>query len=98
WPLVIGTTLYTAASIGCALAPNLTTLSLMRFLAAIGGSASMVVPRAVVRDLADGHAAAQMMSQLILVMGVAPILAPTLGGFVDTTLGWQAIFWLAAIY
>ena len=97
-PLVIGTALYTAASIGCALAPNLTILSLMRFIAAIGGSASMVVPRAVVRDLADGHAAAQMMSQLILVMGVAPILAPTLGGFVDTTLGWQAIFWLAAIY
>ncbi|HVY14686.1 MAG TPA: multidrug effflux MFS transporter [Rhodopila sp.] len=97
-PLVIGTALYTAASIGCALAPNLTILSLMRFLAAIGGSASTVVPRAVVRDLSDGHAAARMMSQLILVMGVAPILAPTLGGFVDTTLGWQAIFWLAAIY
>jgi DHA1 family bicyclomycin/chloramphenicol resistance-like MFS transporter len=97
-PLVVGTALYTTASIGCALAPNLTILSLMRFIAAIGGSASMVVPRAVVRDLADGHAAARMMSQLILVMGVAPILAPTLGGLVQTTLGWQAIFWLAAFY
>jgi DHA1 family bicyclomycin/chloramphenicol resistance-like MFS transporter len=70
----------------------------MRFLAAIGGSASMVIPRAIVRDLSDGHGAARMMSQLMLVMGVAPILAPTLGGVVLATLGWQAIFWLVAAY
>jgi DHA1 family bicyclomycin/chloramphenicol resistance-like MFS transporter len=97
-PLVGGTALYTLASVGCALAPNLTVLALMRFLAAVGGSASMVIPRAVVRDLSDGHAAARMMSQLMLVMGVAPILAPTLGGVVLAHLGWQAIFWLVAAY
>jgi DHA1 family bicyclomycin/chloramphenicol resistance-like MFS transporter len=97
-PLIIGTGLYTAASVGCALAPDLTTLSVMRFLAAVGGSASMVIPRAIVRDLSDGHAAARMMSQLMLVMGVAPILAPTFGGFVLASLGWQAIFWFAAVY
>ena len=97
-PLIGGTLLYTAASVGCALAPDLTVLSLMRFLAAVGGSASMVIPRAVVRDLSDGHAAARMMSQLMLVMGVAPILAPTLGGFVLEHLGWQAIFWIVAAY
>jgi DHA1 family bicyclomycin/chloramphenicol resistance-like MFS transporter len=97
-PLIAGTALYTVASVGCALAPDLTVLSLMRLLAAIGGSASMVIPRAIVRDLSDGHAAARMMSQLMLVMGVAPILAPTLGGFVLATLGWQAIFWLVAVY
>src|SRR5579859_2800345 len=87
-PLIVGTGLFTVASIGCALAPDLATLSAMRLLAAIGGSASMVVPRAIVRDLSDGHAAARMMSRLVLVMGVAPILAPTLGGFVLATLGW----------
>ena len=97
-PLMVGTGLYTLASVGCALAPDLTILSAMRLLAALGGSAGMVIPRAMVRDLSDGHAAARIMSQLMLVMGVAPILAPTLGGFVLATLGWQAIFWLAAGY
>jgi DHA1 family bicyclomycin/chloramphenicol resistance-like MFS transporter len=97
-PLIGGIALYTAASVGCALAPSLTTLAVMRLLAAIGGSASIVIPRAIVRDLSDGHAAARMMGQLMIVMGVAPILAPTLGGFVLEHLGWQAIFWLVAAY
>lgn len=97
-PLLAGTALYTLASAGCALAPDLFTLALMRALAAFGGSASMVIPRAVVRDLADGHEAARLMSRLFLVMGAAPILAPTLGGFVLRFAGWHAIFWIAAIY
>jgi DHA1 family bicyclomycin/chloramphenicol resistance-like MFS transporter len=97
-PLLGGIALFTAASVGCALAPDLLTLALMRMLAAIGGSAGMVIPRAIVRDLSDGHAAARMLGQLMLVMGVAPILAPTLGGFVLEHLGWQAIFWLVAAY
>jgi DHA1 family bicyclomycin/chloramphenicol resistance-like MFS transporter len=98
WPLIGGTALYTLASAGCALAPDLLTLSLMRLLAALGGSAGMVVPRAIVRDLADGHAAARLMSRLMLVMGAAPILAPTLGGLVLKVADWHAIFWLATVY
>jgi DHA1 family bicyclomycin/chloramphenicol resistance-like MFS transporter len=70
----------------------------MRFLAAIGGSASMVIPRAIVRDLADGHEAARLMSRLMLVMGAAPILAPTLGGLVLGVTSWHAIFWIAVVY
>ena len=97
-PLLVATMLYTLASAGCALAPNLFTLSAMRFLAGFGGSASMVIPRAVVRDLADGHEAARLMSRLILVMGAAPILAPTLGGLVLTVSTWRAIFWIATAY
>jgi DHA1 family bicyclomycin/chloramphenicol resistance-like MFS transporter len=97
-PLIGGIAVYTAASVGCALAPDLTTLAVMRFVAAVGGSAGMVIPRAIVRDLSDGHAAARMMGQLMLVMGVAPILAPTLGGVVMDHLGWQAIFWIVAAY
>jgi DHA1 family bicyclomycin/chloramphenicol resistance-like MFS transporter len=97
-PLLGGIALYTAASVGCALAPDLATLASMRLLAALGGSASMVIPRAIVRDLSDGHAAARMIGQLTLVMGVAPILAPTLGGIVMDHLGWQAIFWIVAAY
>src|SRR5579875_3911757 len=95
WPLLVGTGIYTVASAGCALSPDLWTLSVWRAIAAFGGSASMVIPRAVVRDLADGHAAARLMSQLLLVMGVAPILAPTLGGAVLGFASWHAIFWIA---
>jgi DHA1 family bicyclomycin/chloramphenicol resistance-like MFS transporter len=97
-PLVVGTVIYTLASVGCAVAPDLFTLSLMRLVAALGGSASMVITRAIVRDLTDGHAAARMMSKLMLVMGAAPILAPTLGGLVLAFAGWQAIFWICALY
>jgi DHA1 family bicyclomycin/chloramphenicol resistance-like MFS transporter len=97
-PLMAGLAVFTLASIGCALAPSLSFLSIMRAVAAFGGSASMVIPRAVVRDLADGHAAARLMSQLMLVMGVAPILAPTLGGAVLSVASWHVIFWFGAFY
>jgi DHA1 family bicyclomycin/chloramphenicol resistance-like MFS transporter len=96
WPLLAGSVLYTLASAGCALAPDLTTLALVRALAAFGGSAGMVIPRAVIRDFADGNAAARLMSRLILVMGAAPILAPTLGGLTLTLFSWRAIFWFGA--
>lgn len=97
-PLILGTLVYALANAGCALAPDLLTLSVLRFVAACGGSASMVIPRAIVRDLSDGHAAARLMSRLMLVMGVAPILAPTLGGLVLGVAPWHAIFWLTAVY
>ena len=97
-PLLAGTTLYTLASIGCALAPTLFWLAAFRLAAAFGGSASMVIPRAIVRDLADGHDAARLMSRLMLVMGAAPILAPSLGGLVLAWGNWQAIFWIIALY
>ena len=58
----------------------------------------MVIPRAIVRDLADGHDAARLMSRLILVMGAAPILAPTLGGLVLGFGSWRTIFWIATAY
>lgn len=97
-PLIVGTAIYTLASVGCALSPNLLTLSIMRFVAGFSGSASMVIPRAVVRDLTDGHDAARLMSRLILVMGAAPILAPTMGGLVLSVGSWRLIFWFGAVY
>ena len=101
-PLIAGTLLYTIASAGCALAPNLATLATLRFISAFGASASMVIPRAIIRDLADGHAAAHLMSRLMLVMGAAPILAPTLGGLIlgvaPPAYGWHAIFWFTTTY
>jgi DHA1 family bicyclomycin/chloramphenicol resistance-like MFS transporter len=97
-PLIVATAVFALANVGCALATDLVTLSVMRFIAAIGGSASMVIPRAIVRDLAEGHAAARLMSRLILVSGVAPILAPSLGGLMLNYASWHWIFWFAAIY
>ena len=97
-PLVFGTIVYALANAGCALATDIGTLSVLRFVAAFGGSASMVIPRAIVRDLAEGHAAARMMSKLILVMGAAPILAPSLGGLVLGFSSWHAIFWITTAY
>jgi DHA1 family bicyclomycin/chloramphenicol resistance-like MFS transporter len=97
-PLIAGAALFTLASLGCALAPDLGTLTLCRFLQAVGGSASMVIPRAVVRDLADGLAAARMIARLILVMGAAPILAPSLGGLLLLLGDWRLIFWVLACY
>jgi DHA1 family bicyclomycin/chloramphenicol resistance-like MFS transporter len=73
-------------------------LTWLRAIAAFGGSASMVLPRAIVRDLADGHTAARLMSQLMLVMGVAPILAPTMGGLLLSVASWHVIFWFAAVH
>ncbi|HEY3846674.1 MAG TPA: multidrug effflux MFS transporter [Acetobacteraceae bacterium] len=97
-PLIFGTATFTVAAIGCALAPSLTWLAIFRALAAIGASAGMVVPRAMVRDLAQGHHAAVLMSRLMLVMGVAPILAPSIGGAVLTFAHWRVIFWILALY
>lgn len=97
-PLIVSTALYAVSCVGCALAPSILVLSVARFFSAIVASASMVIPRAVVRDLADGHEAAIMMSRLMLVMGAAPILAPSLGGAVLVFASWRWIFWITAGY
>ncbi len=97
-PLLAGLAIYTLASAGCALAPSLGVLTALRAIAAFGGSASMVLPRAVVRDLAEGQAASRMMSQLMLVMGAAPILAPGLGGAILGFANWHVIFWFATVH
>jgi DHA1 family bicyclomycin/chloramphenicol resistance-like MFS transporter len=97
-PLLVGTAIYTIASVGCALATDMGTLAVWRCVAAFGGAASAVIPRAMVRDLADGLAAARLMSKLMLVMGAAPILAPSLGGLLLGFGGWRTIFWVTAGY
>ncbi len=97
-PLIAGTAVYAVANFGCVFAPDLTAFSALRLVLAVGGSASMVIPRAIVRDLADGHAAARLMSRLMLVMGAAPILAPTLGGAVLAVTTWHGIFWINTAY
>ncbi|SHN07445.1 multidrug effflux MFS transporter [Phytopseudomonas punonensis] len=91
-PLLVGVSLFTLASLACALAPSLEWLIAARFVQALGGCAGMVISRAVVRDLCDPISSAKVFSQLMLVMGLAPILAPVAGGLLLNLFGWPAIF------
>ena len=95
-PLYVGLVVFALASIGCALTRSVEALIALRFLQALGGCAEMVVARAIVRDLFDVEDAARVFSSLMLVMGLAPILAPIAGGWVVLHLGWRALFWTLA--
>ncbi|MBS4095453.1 MAG: multidrug effflux MFS transporter [Sulfuricella sp.] len=91
-PLLVGLAIYVVASLACALAGSVAELVAWRFVEALGGCAGMVVVRAVVRDRCAAREAARAFSMLMLVMGVAPILAPMMGGWIVAGLGWRAVF------
>jgi DHA1 family bicyclomycin/chloramphenicol resistance-like MFS transporter len=96
--LYLGLGVFFVSSIGCARAATVETLVVFRFLQALGGCAPIVVPRAVVRDYFDQRGSVRMLSLLMLVMGLAPILAPLIGGQLLVRFGWRAVFWLLATY
>lgn len=96
--LFLGLGIFLVASIGCASATSVPMLVLFRLLQALGGCAPIVVPRAVVRDYFDQHGSVRMLSLLMLVMGLAPILAPLVGGQLLVHFGWRSVFWLLATY
>lgn len=91
-PLLFGLALFALASLGCAFATSVEALMFFRALQALGGAAGMVVPRAVVRDVYGVAGMAKAFARLILVMGLAPILAPLLGGWMLVALDWRSIF------
>lgn len=92
WPLLLGIGLFCLASLACALATTLEALIAARFVQALGGCAGMVAARTVVRDLCDPATSARVFSRLMLVMGLAPILAPLLGGLLLVRFGWSSLF------
>jgi DHA1 family bicyclomycin/chloramphenicol resistance-like MFS transporter len=96
--LYLGLVLFLVSSIACARATSVDVLIVFRFFQALGGCAPIVVPRAVVRDHFDQAGSVRMLSVLMLVMGLAPILAPLIGGQLLVHFGWRAVFWLHAIY
>lgn len=96
-PLLIGLTAHALMSVLCALAPSIAILSITRTLQGLAGAAVAVVAMAVVRDLFSGVKAAQLLSRLILVLGVAPILAPSLGSALLTVTSWKGIFVVLAV-
>lgn len=92
WPLLAGLAIYTLASIGCLLAGTIGHLQAWRGLQAVGGCAGVVIARAVVRDVFGPREGARALSSLLLVMGVAPIVAPIVGGWVLAVAGWRTVF------
>ena len=91
-PLYIGLCIYLIASLGCALAASVNALIMLRLLQALGGCVGMVAARAMVRDLFEVKENAKVFSMLMLVVAVSPIIAPTLGGYVTSVLGWRYVF------
>lgn len=91
-PLYFGLSLYAISSVACATSVSVEMLILFRFFQALGGCVGMVASRAMVRDLFDVKDNAKVFSTLMLVIAVSPIIAPTLGGFLTTYLGWRYIF------
>jgi DHA1 family bicyclomycin/chloramphenicol resistance-like MFS transporter len=96
-PLTFGLLLFAVGSVGCALAPDIQTLVVWRFIQGLGACAGMVVPRAVVRDLHTGPEAARLMALLTLVFSVSPILAPLFGSFLIEWSSWRAVFWAVTV-
>jgi DHA1 family bicyclomycin/chloramphenicol resistance-like MFS transporter len=97
-PLLAGVAVHILASVLCVIAPNLALLGTLRVLQGLGTAAAMVVAMAIVRDLFEGLAAAKLLSRLMLVMGAAPILAPTLGGIVLGWTSWRGVFVVLAAF
>jgi DHA1 family bicyclomycin/chloramphenicol resistance-like MFS transporter len=91
-PLVFSFSMYIVASLLCALAPSIAALTALRLVQGLAGGAGMVISQAVVRDLRTGPEAVRLQSSLMLIIGLAPILAPLLGGQLLTFTSWRGIF------
>jgi MFS transporter, DHA1 family, multidrug resistance protein len=96
-PLLAGIGLHVVASLLCIVAPSIAVLGVLRVFQGVGAASAAVVTMAVVRDLFTGRAAATLFSRLMLVLGVAPVLAPTLGGEVLRFTSWRGVFGVLAV-
>lgn len=95
-PLYIGLTIYIVASLGCAMSHSVENLIMLRFVQALGGCVAMIAPSAIVRDVFPVNEIAKVFSLLILILGISPILAPTIGSFLITAYGWNWVFVILA--
>jgi MFS transporter, DHA1 family, multidrug resistance protein len=91
-PLYVGLILYIAATIGCVFTKSVEILIALRFLQAMGGCVGMVAPRAIIRDMFPVDESAKIFSYMILILGVSPIIAPTVGGYLIANFGWHSVF------
>jgi DHA1 family bicyclomycin/chloramphenicol resistance-like MFS transporter len=96
-PVLIGISVHIVASLLAAIAPSIIPLLALRVIQGVGNSAAMVSAMAVIRDRYSGAGASVILSRLMLVIGVAPLFAPTVGGFIAHLWGWRANFTVLAI-
>jgi len=97
-PVAAGILLYGIGCIGCSLTNDIATLALWRFVQALGACAGPVLARAMVRDVFGRDRAASVLSLMMLVMGVAPMVAPLIGGHILLIGTWRTIFWVQACF
>jgi MFS transporter, DHA1 family, multidrug resistance protein len=95
-PLIVGLVGFVLASVACALAPSVGVLVVLRFIQGLAGAAGLVISRAIARDLYSGRALMIFFSRLILVAGLAPVIAPILGGQLSRIMSWRGIFGVLA--
>jgi DHA1 family bicyclomycin/chloramphenicol resistance-like MFS transporter len=95
-PLMVGLLAYLFASIACALAPSVEVLVALRFIQGLAGAAGIVISRAIARDLYSGRALMIFFSRLLLIAGLAPVIAPILGGQLSRIMDWRGIFLVLA--
>ncbi len=98
-PVILASlTLYVVTSIGCALAADFTHLLFWRGVQGLAAGAGIIVGRAIIRDSFSGHEAQRLMSLVTMIFGIAPAIAPVIGGWLQGAIGWRSIFWFLAIY
>jgi DHA1 family bicyclomycin/chloramphenicol resistance-like MFS transporter len=95
-PLIVGLVAFLLASVACALAPSVAILVLLRLIQGLAGAAGIVISRAIARDLYSGRALMIFFSRLLLVAGLAPVIAPILGGQLSRIMSWRGIFGVLA--
>jgi MFS transporter, DHA1 family, multidrug resistance protein len=95
-PLMVGLLAYLLASIACALAPSVEVLVALRLIQGLAGAAGIVISRAIARDLYSGRALMIFFSRLLLIAGLAPVIAPILGGQLSRIMDWRGIFLVLA--
>ena len=90
--ILVSLVAFIAASVGCALSNQIEQLLVFRALQGLSAGAGMVVGRAMIRDLYAGHEAQRLMSQVTMIFGISPAIAPVIGGWLQIGFGWHAVF------
>jgi DHA1 family bicyclomycin/chloramphenicol resistance-like MFS transporter len=96
-PALVGIAVHVVASLLCVVAPTIEMLIGLRFVQGMGNAAASITAMAVIRDRLTGGPAARVISRLMLVIGVAPLFAPTVGGLIAGAAGWRAVFAVLAL-
>ncbi|WP_370849818.1 multidrug effflux MFS transporter [Megasphaera sp.] len=96
-PLMVGMAIFTLATVGCILSPSIGIFLLFRLIQGCAGGAGIVLSRAIARDICKGSALTRLFAMLMLVNGIAPILAPVIGGQILRFAPWEGIFVLVAV-